>query len=183
MHCGVRFHVSCQHSSEAAKRASSWLQGFKCSFHHRFWSTFKARRECKSGFKVYLVKGLISQGRSKNETLSILWNGRIGLYGSAYENLQLIWVSNLSGPYTATLLSPWKGYRVCQLGFWKAFYLSLNQMQSRLLIPLSWEWIMILLGMAFEEKVKKHTMELAHMNSIQELFFWLGGLRWYSLCT
>ena len=70
MHCGVRFHVSCQHSSEAAKRASSWLQGFKCSFHHRFWSTFKARRECKSGFKVYLVKGLISQRRSKNK----VWN-------------------------------------------------------------------------------------------------------------
>ena len=71
MHCEVRFHVSCQHSSEAAKRASSWLQGFKCSFHHRFWSTFKVRRECKSGFKVYLVKGLISQGRSKNEVRNV----------------------------------------------------------------------------------------------------------------
>ena len=77
------------------------------------------------------------------------------------QSLCFLWINNLIGPYTATLLSQWKGYRVCQLGFWKAFYLSLNQMQSKLIIPLSWEWIIILLGMAFEEKVKKHTMELA----------------------
>ena len=117
-------------------------------------------------------------------TLNISWNGRIGLHGPAHENLQLIWVSNLSGtrlslfsggardnhpctqlgstpglgstqslcfllinnfigPYTATLLSPWKGYRVRQLRFCKASYLSLSRMQSKLIIPLSWERIMI----------------------------------------
>lgn len=112
-------------------------QGFKYSFHRSFLKThFKARR---SWSKVYLVERLISLRRWKNEDFEISWNRRISLYGPAHGNLQLIWVSNLAGPYTATLLLPCKGYSVCQPRFWKASYLSLSRMQSKLITPLSWE--------------------------------------------
>ena len=88
-----------------------------------FEAHFKAKKY-KSRSKFYLVERLNGRRRSKNEvwtvrtqkipkyycwskqsecifnnfrTLTTSWNGRIGLHGPVHENLQLIWVGNLSG--------------------------------------------------------------------------------------